>query len=59
MHKPPRQHLAADFLDAYTFVAVGRVGGAAQTVGAPGLHMHMPATAPQISSPTSFRWSSG
>ncbi|CAE7499824.1 DBP1, partial [Symbiodinium sp. CCMP2456] len=26
------QHLAADFLDAYTFVAVGRVGGAAQTV---------------------------
>ena len=27
-----RQHLAADFLDAYTFVAVGRVGGAARTV---------------------------
>ncbi|CAL1133052.1 unnamed protein product [Cladocopium goreaui] len=26
------QHLAADFLDAYTFVAVGRVGSAAQTV---------------------------
>eukprot|EP00439_Symbiodinium_sp_Y106_P023594 s4795_g2.t2 len=26
------QHLAADFLDAYTFVDVGRVGGAAQTV---------------------------
>eukprot|EP00439_Symbiodinium_sp_Y106_P024491 s4795_g2.t12 len=27
-----QQHLAADFLDAYTFVDVGRVGGAAQTV---------------------------
>mmetsp|Transcript_25747 Transcript_25747/g.77775 ORF Transcript_25747/g.77775 Transcript_25747/m.77775 type:complete len:284 (+) Transcript_25747:2-853(+) len=26
------QHLAADFLDAYTFIAVGRVGSAAQTV---------------------------
>ena len=26
------QHLAADFLDSYTFVAVGRVGSAAQTV---------------------------
>ena len=26
------QHLAADFLDAYTFVAVGRVGSAAKTV---------------------------
>lgn len=26
------QHLAADFLDAYTFVAVGRVGSVAQTV---------------------------
>lgn len=26
------QNLAADFLDAYTFVAVGRVGSAAQTV---------------------------
>ncbi|CAE7683095.1 DBP1 [Symbiodinium pilosum] len=29
---PGVQHLAADFLDAYTFVAVGRVGGAARTV---------------------------
>lgn len=26
------QHLAADFLDAYTFVAVGRVGSTAETV---------------------------
>ena len=28
----PVQHLAQDFLDAYTFVAVGRVGSAAETL---------------------------